>query len=148
MKFTKCNELASLSSGVLLYYRWHAISRTREPFHIDKFRVTSLHWLLKSYGLFAAFDKKKLIRLAQFYPYEFSRVQIAILEYQLKTYIFWYEIRQSILKSSRHRWSFQDFSRNKVECCVSFTLFVSEISYNFAGCNGIGRTSIFGYEFG
>ena len=37
---------------------------------------------------FAAFDKQKLIRLAQFYPYEFSRVQIAILEDQLETYIF------------------------------------------------------------
>ena len=37
---------------------------------------------------FAAFDKQKLIRLAEFHPYEFSRVQIAILEDQLKTYIF------------------------------------------------------------
>ena len=32
---------------------------------------------------FAAFDKQKLIRLAQFYPCEFSRVQIAILEDQI-----------------------------------------------------------------
>ncbi|WOH08279.1 hypothetical protein DCAR_0727717 [Daucus carota subsp. sativus] len=37
---------------------------------------------------FAAFDKKKLIQLAQFYPYEFSKVQISILEDQLETYIF------------------------------------------------------------
>ena len=29
-----------------------------------------------------------MIRLAQFYPYEFSRVQIVILKDQLKTYIF------------------------------------------------------------
>lgn len=37
---------------------------------------------------FAAFDKEKLIELAQFYPSEFSMVQIVILEDQLDTYIF------------------------------------------------------------
>ena len=36
---------------------------------------------------FTAFDKEMLIRLAQFYPAEFSNVEILALDNQLKTYI-------------------------------------------------------------
>ena len=36
---------------------------------------------------FIAFDKKKLTRLAQFYPVEFSNVEILVLDNQLETYI-------------------------------------------------------------
>lgn len=38
---------------------------------------------------FAAFDKKKLIRLAQFYPSDFSSVELMMLGNQLDTYIFY-----------------------------------------------------------
>ena len=36
---------------------------------------------------FSAFDKQKLIRLAEFYPNEFSAVELSILDDQLETYI-------------------------------------------------------------
>ena len=36
---------------------------------------------------FSAFDKEKLLRLAQFYPYDFSPVELVVLENQLSTYI-------------------------------------------------------------
>ena len=36
---------------------------------------------------FIAFDKEKLIRLAQFYPIEFSNVKILVLNNQRETYI-------------------------------------------------------------
>ena len=35
---------------------------------------------------FTAFDKEKLIRLAQFYPVQFSNVEILLLDNQLETY--------------------------------------------------------------
>ena len=38
-------------------------------------------------NLFSAFNKEKLIRLAQFYPSDFSTVQVSLLDNQLKTYI-------------------------------------------------------------
>ncbi|KAI8535892.1 hypothetical protein RHMOL_Rhmol10G0210100 [Rhododendron molle] len=37
---------------------------------------------------FSSFDKKKLIRLAELYPNEFSRVELMVLPDQLDTYIF------------------------------------------------------------
>ncbi|GAV82286.1 Dimer_Tnp_hAT domain-containing protein, partial [Cephalotus follicularis] len=43
--------------------------------------------------LFLAFDKQKLIRLAQFYPFEFSAVNLMPLDNQLETYII--DIRTS-----------------------------------------------------
>ncbi|XP_062088660.1 uncharacterized protein LOC133795220 [Humulus lupulus] len=36
---------------------------------------------------FDAFDKEKLIRLAQLYPHDFSAVDLRILEFQLQTYV-------------------------------------------------------------
>ena len=36
---------------------------------------------------FSAFDKQKLIRLAEFYPNEFSTVELSTLDDQLETYI-------------------------------------------------------------
>ncbi|XP_062086321.1 uncharacterized protein LOC133792430 [Humulus lupulus] len=36
---------------------------------------------------FSVFDKGKLIRLAQLYPYDFSTLNLKVLEYQLQTYI-------------------------------------------------------------
>ena len=36
---------------------------------------------------FIAFDKQKLIRLAQFYPQDFSPIELMILNDQLETYI-------------------------------------------------------------
>ena len=36
---------------------------------------------------FSAFDKGKLIRLAQLYPCDFSTMDIKVLEYQLQTYV-------------------------------------------------------------
>ena len=36
---------------------------------------------------FIAFDKQKLLRLAQFYPQDFSPIELMILNYQLETYI-------------------------------------------------------------
>ncbi|XP_062074919.1 uncharacterized protein LOC133778924 [Humulus lupulus] len=36
---------------------------------------------------FDAFDKEKLIRLAQLYPHDFSTVDLRVLEFQLQTYI-------------------------------------------------------------
>jgi hypothetical protein len=38
--------------------------------------------------MFASFNKEKLIRLAQFYPNDFSAVQFITLDNQLETYIF------------------------------------------------------------
>ena len=38
-------------------------------------------------NLFSAFIKEKLIRLAQFYPSDFSTVQVSFLDNQLETYI-------------------------------------------------------------
>ncbi|XP_075649621.1 uncharacterized protein LOC142620071 [Castanea sativa] len=38
-------------------------------------------------NLFSAFNKEKLIRLAQFYPSDFSTVQVSSLDNQLETYI-------------------------------------------------------------
>ncbi|XP_075645595.1 uncharacterized protein LOC142616685 [Castanea sativa] len=38
-------------------------------------------------NLFSAFNKEKLIRLAQFYPSDFSTVQLSFLDNQLETYI-------------------------------------------------------------
>ncbi|KAM3695753.1 hypothetical protein ACJW31_07G157300 [Castanea mollissima] len=38
-------------------------------------------------NLFSAFNKEKLIRLAQFYPSDFSTVQVSFLDNQLETYI-------------------------------------------------------------
>ena len=36
---------------------------------------------------FIAFDKQKLLRLAKFYPQDFSPIELMILNYQLETYI-------------------------------------------------------------
>ena len=36
---------------------------------------------------FSAFDKGKLIRLAQLYPCDFSTMDIKVLEYQLQTFV-------------------------------------------------------------
>ena len=36
---------------------------------------------------FAAFNKEKLLRLAQFYPNDFSAIQLITLDNQLETYI-------------------------------------------------------------
>jgi hypothetical protein len=38
--------------------------------------------------MFASFNKDKLLRLAQFYPNDFSAVQLITLDNQLETYIF------------------------------------------------------------
>ena len=38
-------------------------------------------------NLFSAFNKEKLIRLAQFYPSDFSTIQVSFLDNQLETYI-------------------------------------------------------------
>jgi hypothetical protein len=38
--------------------------------------------------MFTSFNKEKLIRLAQFYPNDFSAVQLITLDNQLETYIF------------------------------------------------------------
>ena len=38
-------------------------------------------------GSFSAYDKQKLIRLAQFYPEDFSPAELLKLEDQLETYI-------------------------------------------------------------
>ena len=37
--------------------------------------------------MFSAFDKEKLLRLAQFYPNDFSFIELIVLENQLSTYI-------------------------------------------------------------
>jgi hypothetical protein len=37
--------------------------------------------------LFAYFNKEKLLRLAQFYPNDFSTVKLSIVDNQLETYI-------------------------------------------------------------
>jgi len=42
---------------------------------------------LSSYDLFPAFNKEKLFRLAQFYPNDFSALQLTTLDNQLETYI-------------------------------------------------------------
>ena len=39
-------------------------------------------------NLFVAFDKEKLIRLAKFYPFDFSKTNILALGSQLQNYIF------------------------------------------------------------
>jgi hypothetical protein len=38
--------------------------------------------------MFASFNKDKLLRLAQFYPNDFSTIQLITLDNQLDTYIF------------------------------------------------------------
>ena len=45
-------------------------------------------------GSFLAFDKEKLVRLAQFYPKEFSSLELMILSNQLDSYIL--DMRSSI----------------------------------------------------
>ncbi|KAF8411895.1 hypothetical protein HHK36_004453 [Tetracentron sinense] len=50
---------------------------------------------------FCAFDKQKLIRLAEFYPVEFSTIQLMALDNQLKTYII--NIRSNIATATVER---------------------------------------------
>ena len=49
---------------------------------------------LSPFDLFATFDKQKLIRLAQFYPRDFSSSELMILSNQLNNYIF--DVRSNI----------------------------------------------------
>ncbi|KAI8558542.1 hypothetical protein RHMOL_Rhmol04G0102900 [Rhododendron molle] len=60
---------------------------------------------------FSSFDKKKLIRLAELYPNEFSRVELMVLPNQLDTYIF--DMRTSNEFSSLNR--IAHLSRKMVE---------------------------------
>ena len=45
-------------------------------------------------NLFCAYDRQKLIRLAEFYPYDFSSMDLMMLDNQLQNYII--DIRSSI----------------------------------------------------
>ena len=58
----------------------------------NRFNEVNMELLLCAASLnpcdsFTVFDKEMLIRLAQFYPAEFSNVEILALDNQLKTYI-------------------------------------------------------------
>ena len=58
----------------------------------DRFTEASTELLLclaclRPDDLFSAFDKKKLIRLAEFYPEDFSTTELMKLDNQLETYI-------------------------------------------------------------
>ncbi|XP_065626546.1 uncharacterized protein LOC136066336 [Quercus suber] len=63
------------------------ISKQRLQVMRDDGWNTLLEEVSAFYNLFSTFNKEKLIRLAQFYPSDFSTVQVSFLDNQLEAYI-------------------------------------------------------------
>ena len=82
---------------------------------------------------FIAFDKGKLICLAQFYSAEFSNVEILVLDNQLETYIV--DLRSHDGFTSLK--GINDFSIKLVETkkkyCVPIGVLTCEISFDITG---------------
>ena len=62
--------------------------RARSRFNEASSKLLLCVLCLSPGDLFASFNKDKLLRLAQFYPNDFSAFQLVILDNQLETYIF------------------------------------------------------------
>ena len=95
---------------------------------------------------FATFDKQKLIRLAQFYPKDFSSSKLIILSDQLDNYIFY--VRSSIEFSKLE--GICDLAQKMVEtkktCGLSISLLIGEFGINLTSCDCHCEKSIFYYE--
>ena len=77
-------------------------------------------------NLFSAFNNEKLIQLAQFYPSDFSIVQVSFLDNQLETYIHdMWSTEDSLLKDGR----------NEKGCFISIGLLISNLGINLISCN-------------
>jgi hypothetical protein len=77
---------------------------------------------------FCAFDKQKLIRLAQFYPFEFSTIDLLALENQVENYIV--DTRSDEIRSFRTKRYWQPskkVSRDKEKYCISTSLFACRV---------------------
>ena len=93
---------------------------------------------------FVAFGSKKLSRLTQFYPRDFSSIELSMLEDQLQKYII--DMRSQFVELK----SIGDLAvkmvvtkRDKVYPLVS----VAHIDIDFTGCNNYCRENIFCYEY-
>ena len=83
---------------------------------------------------FSAFDKQKLIRLAEFYPCDFSEVEFVTLDFELDTYVtdVKSDDRFSELKS------ISDLAQKLVETkkgfCISFGIYAFKIMLDSTYC--------------
>ena len=77
----------SLHYQVELFYTIVDMQLQELNSHFENYELLLCVACLNPNNLFSAFNKEKLIRLAQFYPSDFSTVQVSLLDNQLKTYI-------------------------------------------------------------
>ena len=80
-------------------------------------------------NMFASFNKEKLIHLAQFYPNDFSAVQLITLDNQFETYIF--DMRSSD-EFATHKGIGQ---LDEKKCCISLGLFIDNIIIDSTRCD-------------
>ncbi|XP_057464445.1 uncharacterized protein LOC130754290 [Actinidia eriantha] len=84
---------------------------------------------------FSSFDKKKMVRLAELYPKEFSSVELLVLHDQLDTYIV--DMRSSNDFSRLN--GISDLAKKMVETgkkqSLSISLLAFDFGINIAGCN-------------
>ena len=85
MKSSKHEKFISLSSGVFYTVIDMQLHELNSRFEISELLLCVA--CLNPDNLFSAFNKEKLIWLAQFYPSDFSTVQVSFLDNQLETYI-------------------------------------------------------------
>ncbi|CAL9026246.1 unnamed protein product [Prunus brigantina] len=97
--------------------------------------------------LFVAFDKSKLLRLAQFYPQDFSDEDCLALEEQIEIYIHY--VRSSSDFSQLE--GIGDLAKknggNKDASSIQLCVFVHYIVFSFTGCNYFSGESFFCHEY-
>uniref|UniRef100_A0A7N0RBZ8 HAT C-terminal dimerisation domain-containing protein n=1 Tax=Kalanchoe fedtschenkoi TaxID=63787 RepID=A0A7N0RBZ8_KALFE len=63
------------------------IQELNNRFDEVKYGIIYLHGFFESANSFATFDKQKILRLAEFYPHDFTKVDLLEHEFQLEMYI-------------------------------------------------------------
>ena len=96
---------------------------------------------------FIAFDKQKLLRLAQFYPQEFSPIELMILNDQLGTYIIDMLSRSEFFELKGISDLAQKMVETKKTYCVSACLFACYIGFGPTCCYCNCGDNIFCYEY-
>ncbi|KAL7256105.1 hypothetical protein ACSBR1_010104 [Camellia fascicularis] len=91
---------------------------------------------------FCAFDKQKLIHLAEFYPSDFSAVDLMALDNQLQNYIV--DMCSSNEFSELKR--IGDLTRKLVETKKDIVYPACEIGIDFTSCDCNSKKSIFSNE--
>ena len=92
-------------------------------------------WLNPS-GSFSAFDKKKLIRFAQFYPFAFSALDLVALDSQLETYyVFDMRSNTEFLDVKVVGYFAETLVNTKKDIVYPLICFANQISFDIVNCD-------------